>query len=202
MLLVKDWTRISLKSNIVVAVGSDRAAKVEAVRRSLERIASVDERWLGAEVIARGVETSAPAMPLTDEELARGARARAWAVREIVASERTGAQLFVGLEGGFHSFELDGRWHTHLRGWAYVTDGLREGFGVSPSISVPASIARRVTEGNVELSVVIDDVAGERDVRSRQGAWGVLSRDLLTRAQSFEFALIAAFAPFYNEKLY
>jgi len=30
----------------------------------------------------------------------------------------------------------------------------------------------------------------------------VLSRDLLTRAMSFEAALIAAFAPFYNPELY
>jgi len=30
----------------------------------------------------------------------------------------------------------------------------------------------------------------------------VLSRDLLTRAMSFEAALIAAFAPFYNSNLY
>jgi len=39
-------------------------------------------------------------------------------------------------------------------------------------------------------------------VRSKQGAWGVLSRDLLTRSDSFEAALLAAFAPFYNAKLY
>jgi non-canonical (house-cleaning) NTP pyrophosphatase len=45
-------------------------------------------------------------------------------------------------------------------------------------------------------------VANEQDVRSRQGAWGVLSRDLLTRAMSFEAALVAAFAPFYNARLY
>jgi non-canonical (house-cleaning) NTP pyrophosphatase len=49
---------------------------------------------------------------------------------------------------------------------------------------------------------VIDEVAGMRDVRSKQGAWGVLSRDLLTRSMSFEAALIAAFAPFYNSRLY
>jgi len=30
----------------------------------------------------------------------------------------------------------------------------------------------------------------------------VLSRDLLTRSMSFEAALIAAFAPFYNVSLY
>ena len=185
-----------------MALGSDRAAKVEALGRSLARIASVDERWTDAEVIARRVETSAPAMPLTDVELMRGARERARAVREALLKEGAGAQFFVGLEGGLHSFELDGRWHTHLRGWAYATDGVREGFGVSPSILLPDSMARRVTESGVELSAVIDEVAGERDVRSRQGAWGVLSRDLLTRAESFEAALIAAFAPFYNEKLY
>jgi inosine/xanthosine triphosphatase len=187
---------------MLIAVGSDRAAKVEAVRQSVARIARVDERWRGAEIIARGVETSAPAMPLTDTQLMHGARERARAVRAALFAEGGDAQLFVGLEGGFHSFELDGRWHTHLRGWAYATDGVIEGFGMSPSVSVPASIARRVIEGGVELSLVIDDVAGEQDVRSRQGAWGVLSRDLLTRADSFEAALIAAFAPFYNEKLY
>lgn len=189
-------------SNIVVALGSGRAAKIEAVRRCVERIAAVDERWRGAEVIAREVETSAPAMPLTDAQLARGARERGQAAMEMLRQEGLSAQFFVGLEGGFHSFELDGRWYTHLRGWAYVTDGSREGFGVSPSVGVPDYIARRVTESGVELSAVIDDVAGEQDVRSRQGAWGVLSRDLLTRAESFEAALIAAFAPFYNEKLY
>ncbi len=49
---------------------------------------------------------------------------------------------------------------------------------------------------------MIDDFAGIRDVRSKQGAWGVLSRNLLTRSMSFEAALIAAFAPFYNRELY
>jgi non-canonical (house-cleaning) NTP pyrophosphatase len=75
-------------------------------------------------------------------------------------------------------------------------------FGAAPSVSVPDFIARSVVDGGRELSEVIDDVTGSQDVRSRQGAWGVLSRDLLTRADSFEAALVAAFAPCYNRKLY
>ena len=67
---------------------------------------------------------------------------------------------------------------------------------------MPAEIVRRVERSSRELGEVIDEVAGEFDVRSRQGAWGVLSRDLLTRSMSFEAALIAAFAPFYNAQLY
>ena len=47
------------------------------------------------------------------------------------------------------------------------------------------------------------DVRGlTTEFRSREGAWGVISRGLLTRAMSFETALIAAFAPFYNARLY
>ena len=73
---------------------------------------------------------------------------------------------------------------------------------MSPSICVPDNIVKDVIGGKRELGIVIDEVAGIRDVRSKQGAWGILSRDLMTRAMSFEAALIAAFAPFYNPKLY
>jgi non-canonical (house-cleaning) NTP pyrophosphatase len=178
-----------------IALGSERAAKVEAVRACVARIAGVDVEWRGAEVVARGVETGVPLMPLSEALLMRGAKTRAEGVRALLLKEGGSAELYVGLEGGFHSVEVEGGWHTFLSGWAYVTDGVRGSFGAAPSISVPDFIAR-------ELSEVIDEVTGKRDVRSREGAWGVLSRDLLTRSESFEAALVAAFAPFYNQRLY
>ena len=185
-----------------IALGSDRAAKIMAVRASIARVAEIDSGWREASVVARSVKTDAPAMPLTDWELMSGARQRALAVREILIGQKLDADLYVGLEGGFHSISVDGEWHTFLRGWAFVTDGERGSFGMSPSISVPEAIVKSVIQGKRELGIVIDEVAGARDVRSRQGAWGVLSRDLLTRSMSFEAALIAAFAPFYNSALY
>ena len=141
-------------------------------------------------------------MPVTDWALMHGARARAENVRAQLQQEGLSAQVYVGLEGGFHSLSVGDEWHTFLRGWAYATDGERGYFGAGPSVTVPSSIADMVIDGHRELGVVIDEVAGERDVRSRQGAWGVLSRDLLTRSMSFESALVAAFAPFYNPRLY
>ena len=185
-----------------IALGSDRAAKIMAVRASIARIAEVDSAWRDTSIVARPVQTDAPAMPLNDWELMSGARQRALAVREILLEQRLGADLYVGLEGGFHSISVDGEWHTFLRGWAFVTDGRRGSFGMSPSIGVPDFIVKDVVGGKRELGIVIDEVAGVRDVRSKQGVWGVLSRDLLTRAMSFEAALIAAFAPFYNDQLY
>jgi len=185
-----------------IALGSDRAAKIMALRASIARVAEVDSGWREVSVVARPVKTEAPAMPLNDWELMSGARQRALAVREILIEQRLDADLYVGLEGGFHSISVEGEWHTFLRGWAFVTDGERGSFGMSPSIGVPEAIVKDVIQGKRELGIVIDEVAGVRDVRSKQGAWGVLSRDLLTRSMSFEAALIAAFAPFYNPALY
>ena len=173
-----------------------------AVRASVARVAAIDPQWADVNVVARRVETSAPAMPLTDWQLMEGARERALAVRDSLRSRRLEADIYVGLEGGFHSISIGGEWHTFLRGWAYATNGERSAFGAAPSISVPQEIVKSVVQGRRELGVVIDEVTGARDVRSKQGAWGVLSRDLVTRSMSFELALIAAFAPFYNPKFY
>jgi inosine/xanthosine triphosphatase len=187
---------------MLIALGSARAAKIMALRAACARVAEVDPRWKHAELISRAVETSAPRMPLTDMQLMRGARERADAVRELLRGEGHRPDLCVGLEGGFHSITLEGRRHTFLHGWAYVSDGARGYFGHAPAVTVPVAIVARVEQTGRELGDVIDEVAGERDVRSRQGAWGVLTRGLLTRAVSFETALIAAFAPFFNARVY
>ena len=187
---------------MLVALGSARPAKIMALRAACARVAEVDARWRQAELVARPVETGIAAMPLSDMQLMRGARNRADAVRELLSAEGLPADFYVGLEGGFHSITFEGRRHTFLHGWAYVTDGARGYFGHAPAVTVPPSIVARVEGTGRELGEVIDEVAGQTDVRSRQGAWGVLTRGLLTRAMSFEAALVAAFAPFYSEGLY
>lgn len=181
-----------------IAIGTIRKAKLDAVNAAIARIAAVAPVWRDAEVISLAVATAAPAMPLSDEAMIAGARARATAVRALLTEQTSQADYYVGLEGGFHTLSINGGAHTFLRGWVCATDGTRESFGSTGSISVPAPLARNVIAAGRELGDVIDEVARERDVRSRQGAWGVLSRDLITRAASFETAVIAAFAPFFN----
>src|SRR5262245_45463898 len=97
-----------------------------ALRAAVARVAEVDESWAGIKIVARKVETNAPAMPLTDWELMQGAKERAVAVSELLKKQRLEADLYVGLEGGFHSISVEGEWHTFLRGWAYVTNGMIE----------------------------------------------------------------------------
>src|SRR5258708_25759679 len=108
------------------------------------RIASIDSAWAEANVVARPVTTNIPAMPLNDWQLMQGARERALAVRDTLRSRRIDADIYVGLEGGFHSISIEGEWHTFLRGWAYATDGERASFVAAPSISVPPAIVKSV----------------------------------------------------------
>src|SRR6267142_1863015 len=136
-----------------IALGSDRAAKIMAVRGAMARIVAVDPSWAEAKLVARPVVTTAPAMPLTDWELMQGAQERALAVRELLKEQHLEADLYLGLEGGFHSISIDGQWHTFLRGWAYATDGERGSFGATPSISVPERIKNSVIEGKRELGI-------------------------------------------------
>jgi non-canonical (house-cleaning) NTP pyrophosphatase len=90
-----------------------------------------------------------------------------------------------------------------LESWAYVTDGLGKGsFGRSGGIEVPAALAEQVLERGVELSVAIDRFAGGRGIRDAQGAWGILSRNLITRQDAFRVAVVSAFAPFFNAAIY
>src|SRR2546426_12021500 len=94
-----------------IALGSDRAAKIMAVRASIARVGEIDSAWGDANVVARSVQTGAPAMPLTDWELMSGARQRGLAVRKILLEQNLAADLYVGREGGVHSISVDGEWH-------------------------------------------------------------------------------------------
>jgi non-canonical (house-cleaning) NTP pyrophosphatase len=69
-------------------------------------------------------------------------------------------------------------------------------------VELPEALAEEVFVKGVELSVAIDRFAGEAGIRDAQGAWGVLSANKITRQEAFRVALIAAFAPFFNQAMY
>src|SRR5713226_2051886 len=99
-----------------IALGSSRAAKITAVRSSVARVAQIEPSWIDADIIAIDVATDLPAMPISDEELIRGAMARAVAVADALRKDDARVDLYIGLEGGFHSIEIDAKRITFLRG--------------------------------------------------------------------------------------
>ena len=154
------------------------------------------------EVIGLEVDSGVGHTPVTREELMRGARQRADALVKYARENGKDWRFFVGLEGGFDVVKEERQRRVFLESWAYVTDGVRGHFGRSGAVEIPETLAHQVLEEGVELALAIDRFAGEVGIRDAQGAWGVLSSNLITRQEAFRVAVIAGFAPFYNAKMY
>ena len=187
---------------MIIAVGSTRGPKVEAVRRVLRALASVAPAFEGAEVVPFDASAGAPPMPLSLDEMLEGARGRAQLALESLTAGGRRADYGVGLEGGIDLRRTAPSNRGFLMSWAYVTDGRRGAHGCGGAVEVPSDLLEAVVDRGIELSEAMDALSGESGVRDRQGAWGILTRGLVDRTGSFETALLNAFAPFYNSETY
>jgi inosine/xanthosine triphosphatase len=200
-----------------IAVGSRRGPKLRAVTEALQTFSAALAHEAQFEVVGVEVESGVSHTPASRDELMRGARQRAEALAAMARQGGAAWQYFVGLEGGldvvyegasadeklgYSRLEQNGYRRVFLESWAYVSDGMRGHYGRSGSIELPDALAREVLENGVELAVAIDRFAGAVGIRDGQGAWGVLSNNLISRQEAFRVAVIAAFAPFYNAKTY
>jgi inosine/xanthosine triphosphatase len=202
---------------IVLAVGSKRGPKLNAVKEALQAFSWKLAPEAEFEVLGVEVESGVSHTPASRLELMRGARHRAESLQQLARERGASWKFFVGLEGGLDVIEesgssqrppsdlplnFDSHRRVFLESWAYVTDGTRGHFGRSGSIEIPQALAHEVLDCRVELSAAIDDFAGAVGIRDAQGAWGVLSGDFISRQEAFRVAVLAAFAPFYNEQMY
>jgi non-canonical (house-cleaning) NTP pyrophosphatase len=188
-----------------IALGSTRSPKVQALEEAWQIFSSnilddPDEKILFSSF---DVTSSSPAMPLSVDDLMSGAYNRVESLILQLKKEKAEAEFYVGLEGGFNIVDYPGaRRQVFLESWAYVSDGHDGFFGHGGGIYVPPQVSNPVVDRRIELGIVIDRFSEQTNVRSKQGAWGILTRDILDRKHSFVIALIAAFAPFYNRDAY
>ncbi|PYU03080.1 MAG: hypothetical protein DMG33_17510 [Acidobacteria bacterium] len=187
---------------VYVAVGSTRRPKLNAVWEALSVFGPALDSDAQFEVVGVEVPSGVSHTPASRVELMRGARQRADSLAKLALERKEPWLYFVGLEGGLDVFEEGANRRVFLESWAYVSDGVRGHFGRSGGIEIPALLAGEVLEGDVELSAAIDRFSGAAGIRDAQGAWGVLSSNLITRQDAFRVAVVSAFAPFYNSKMY
>lgn len=196
--------RVYMDNQIVrVAIGSLRPPKVEAVRAVMAKTMCLcGYRPEAISYIAREVESGVAAMPLSVQEIRRGAYNRAMEARRLVEEETGPVDFAIGLEGGLFILSTEAKEHIHLQTWAYAHHKGAGYYGSSMSMPVPMAVARKVIDHKKELGDIIDNFANRKDVRNQEGAFGVFSLGLLTRQQALELALLGALAPFYHKKLY
>lgn len=170
-----------------VAVGTRNPAKIEAVKAAVKKL------WPDAKVISLDVDSGVSVQPKSDEEAITGALNRA-----RKAMEKENADFAVGLEGT----TIDTKHGMFLCGWVAVIDrNGRIGLGCTSKIMLPEKVANEIRNGS-ELGPVMDSLLGEEDIKKRQGAVGVLTKNLVTRKDAFEQAVLSAFARFITPELY
>lgn len=188
---------------IIVAVGSTRRPKLNAVWEALSVFGPTLDDNAQFDIAAVEVSSGVRHTPLSREEIMEGARQRAEALVRMAREKNEPWEYFVGLEGGLDVVRTSGARWVFLENWAYITDGGDRGsFGQSGAVLVPEPLAKRAVDDGVELSEAIDAFAGGRGIRDAQGAWGVLTRNMITRQDAFRVAVINAFAPFFNRAVY
>jgi inosine/xanthosine triphosphatase len=188
---------------IVIAVGSVRQVKVNAVREALARFGPFLNEGAQFEVTGVEVPSGVRHTPLAREDTMAGARQRAEALRRIARENPEPWKYFVGLEGGLDVICEGEVRRVFLENWAYASDRSGRGFfGQSGAVMLPDALSKSVLDEGVELSEAIDAFAGSKGIRDANGAWGILTRDLITRQDAFRAAVIHAFAPLFNGAIY
>lgn len=181
---------------MTIIIASTRVPKVNGVKRAVERLSSqfgMDFSKIQFNVI--DVKSEVSDTPKSIEELMRGAKHRALSGYQDIPEE---VVVSIGVEGGL--FENDKK--VFLQSWSCVYDGKEFHYGSSGAIEIPQKLADDIMENGIDLGIAIDEFAKQVDVRSKQGTFGVLTNDLITREDSFELSTIFALTPYFNITMY
>ncbi|EAN92449.1 hypothetical protein C3747_141g11 [Trypanosoma cruzi] len=177
---------------IIWAVGTTNKAKLDSVDIAVRMCFPSYQH----DVRPVAVLSIVRAQPISAEESQQGAQHRAHEALSLVPEAHYG----VGLEGGLE--KISDRWFEC--GWMYVIERStgRCGIGSSARFEMSQKLMSKILDEGKELAEVMDEMTGETDVRSGQGAMGVLTAGYLNRAESYSHGLIFALAPFLSDHKY
>lgn len=188
---------------LIIAVGSTRRPKLDGVRDALAEVEPRLDPHARFEIVGIEAPSGVRDTPLSRAEMMAGARNRAEYLQRIAKERSEPWAYFIGVEGGLEIVNDRGARIAFLENWVYVLDQKGRGsFGQSGAVAVPEPLAAKVVDDGADLAEAVDAFAGTHGIRDAQGAWGVLTRDLVTRRDAFRLAVINALAPFYNAEAY
>lgn len=147
-----------------ILVGSKNPTKVQAVKNVFPT----------AEIGDLEVHSKVAAQPFSDEETMEGAINRA---KECVVEGCIG----IGLEGGV--MEIDG--DMYLCNWGALADENGEVYVASGArIPLPEEVTEQLEKGR-ELGEIMDEYTSQKNVRSKEGAIGIFTNEVVNREEMF-----------------
>jgi len=174
----------------IVIVASTNPVKIDSTRVGFSKMFP-DEEF---DVSGVSAPSNVSDQPMTEEETLNGACNRV----ENVSLLAPNADYWVGIEGGLEQIGSG----MEAFAWMVVKskDG-KTGKGRSASFFLPSKVVELIKEGK-ELGEADDIVFGRTNSKQSNGAVGILTDDVLTRATYYEPAVILALIPFKNPELY
>lgn len=173
---------------MIIAVGSKNPVKLEAVENGFRKVFPQES----LDVIGVDVKSGVSEQPLSDVEMMKGAKNRAKAALNSVKS----AEYGVGLEGGLN--EHDGEWYG--RSWMSIIDRSgTHGMGSSVSCYIPPKMMKLVHEGK-DLKTVCEELFGIQDIGRKEGYFGLLTNNAITRASGYSDGIVMALSNFVRPK--
>lgn len=170
-----------------IAVGSMNPAKIRAVEDGLNKV------FPDGVVVGVKIESGVSDQPVGDKETFKGARLRAER-----ALKKAKADMGVGLEGGVVESNLG---MMNVNWCVMVTKDGVESAGGGSRFLLPERYAGEIRKGK-ELAEVVDKLEQEKDIRSKQGVIGVLTKNLLKRQEEYAHIVKLAAVKFISPELY
>lgn len=171
-----------------IAVGSQNPVKIKSVYQAFSHV------WPGTDWQVRGYPTQSGVsnQPMSDLESIRGARSRA----QSALSQ--GADYGVGSEGGLQ--KIGTLWFDC--GWFVVIDSKGwEGIGSSARIIVPPKMMKLIHQG-YELGDVIDQLFHTHNAKQRDGHFGLMTNNAITRTSGYRDGVIMALCRFIKPEIF
>jgi inosine/xanthosine triphosphatase len=174
-------------STIVVA--SRNPVKVQAALGGFQRMFPGQE----FDIQTVSVQSEVSDQPFSSEETLKGAHNRAANAARLFPS----ADFWVGIEGGVEE-NPDG---LVAFAWIVIQSTDLIGKGRTGTFFLPPDVSYWVRQGK-ELGEADDIVFSRTNSKQENGAIGILTGDVIDRAQLYEMAVILALVPFKNPALY
>ena len=172
-----------------LVIASTNPVKIQAAVNGFQRLFPGSQ----LNVIAVAAPSGVAHQPMTDEETLRGARNRSARAQAL----HPNADYWIGIEGGV---EPIGQELTAFA-WIVVRSKSMIGRGRTGTFFLPPAVAELIRQGK-ELGEADDIIFGRSNSKQDNGAVGLLTDNVIDRAQLYEHAMILALIPFKNERLY
>ncbi len=170
-----------------IAVGSTNPTKIRAVENVFRRVYGGD-----VDVWGIPVESGVPDQPVGVDEIIRGAINRA----ERALKEGK-ADFGVGIEAGINRVPKTLTGYLDVQFCAIADKNGLITIGHGPGFEYPPYVIRRISEG-AEAGTAMEELTGEKDVKRKSGAIGILTKGLLDRTRLNEIAVLMALIPRMN----